>query len=171
MKKFFLAVILTTITVSSSGCATIIGGIIGYQSGEAVAGAAIGAAIDIVSHISEAEKEKQKKENVKIFPDMGYLRIDNRTAQNRNLTDKLLEKFQTLGWQYNEIKSDSADGNAISSRIWQCRAADSREFTLEVFNEKSQDLRIYVRPSQENPEFKSMLTSQIGFWVQEIVKR
>jgi len=38
--------VLLSVYLCCSGCATILGGIIGHQSGEAVAGAAIGAAID-----------------------------------------------------------------------------------------------------------------------------
>jgi len=51
MKTFALCVVLLA-CLCCSGCATILGGIIGYQSGELVAGAAIGAALDFGGDIA-----------------------------------------------------------------------------------------------------------------------
>jgi len=40
---------------------------------------------------------------------------------------------------------------------------------MEFFQERGQDLRIYVRPDDKSDELKGMLTSQIGNWVREII--
>ena len=183
MKKMLLMTLLILIAVYGSGCATILGGIIGYQSGEAVAGAAIGAAIDITSAISshaqqnksrkeqkerDKELEQKHKEAIKIYDEEGYIRVGSIVAENKNIADRLQQRFDDLNWKYIEITDKPDRKDQISRRVFQIKLVDQKEFTLELFSEKNRDLLIFIKPAEPDREFQSMLTSQIGLWMQKI---
>ena len=40
--------------------------------------------------------------------------------------------------------------------------------TLELLREEDQDLLVFVKPTEPNIEFQSMITSQIGIWIRDI---
>jgi hypothetical protein len=181
MKKVLLVVVLMLVAINCSGCMTILGGIIGYQSGEAVAGAAIGAAIDVtgavLSHIHKKEQEEKhqeeeqareikRKESIKIYPDEGYIRVGSISAEGKIYGDELKRKFDNIGWQYREVSKERSP--EISKRVFTCKTSESKEFTLELIRETNQDLLIFIKPAEANKEFQSMVTSQVGIWVREI---
>ncbi len=181
MKKLILAVVLILVAFNCSGCMTILGGIIGYQSGEAVAGAAIGAGIDItfgvISRIHQKEEEKkqqekekereiERKEAIKIYPEEGYIRVGSISAEGKIYGDELKRKFDNIGWQYSEVSKERS--NDISKRVFSCKTSDNKEFTLELMRETNQDLLIFIKPAEPNKEFQSMATSQVGIWIREI---
>ena len=172
MSKVLLAAILALMMVYASGCATILGGIIGHQSGEAVAGAAIGAAVDfgggIVNAVGGMLGADKKKDTVKVCSELGYIRIAGSITKSKNLTKQLHKKFEEVSWQWSETAGESSD-KEISNLIYRCRTTEGREFTLEFFSEERQDLRIYIKPAEESKELRSMLTSQIGIWTSDII--
>ena len=172
MRTITLIAVSVVAAICLSGCATIVGGIIGHQSGEAVAGAAIGAAFDfgddVVGTIGAVFKGKEEQEKIKIYSDSAYIRVDRSIAGRRNVTKKLQKKFDDVSWHWGEGSRQSTD-KEVSQTAYQCRTAEGKEFTLQFFDEKRQDLRIYVKTPGEDREFAGMLTSQIGIWMSEIL--
>ncbi|MBN1974780.1 MAG: hypothetical protein JW787_14160 [Sedimentisphaerales bacterium] len=183
MKKMLLAGVLMLAGIHCTGCATIVGGIIGYQSGEAVAGAAIGAAIDItgaiisnIEHkeeeqkreIQEKEREIKRKEAIKIYAEEGYIRVGSISATGKMYGEELKRKFDNIGWQYTEVTEKPSREDALTKRVFQCQTTDDKKFTLELLREKNQDLLVFIKPAEANKELQSMVTSQVGIWVREI---
>jgi hypothetical protein len=168
MKNLILTLLLLTLTISASGCATILGGIIGHQSGEACAGIAIGAALDFGDDIAKAIGEAFGNKTVNVYSELGYVRIDAKTAREKCLKQKLEKRFAEASWKILNKESTSKT-DKIQSCKYYCQTSDGREFTLEFFTEKKQDLRIYIKTTQENNELQSLITSRIGLWATEII--
>jgi len=183
MKKILLIALSMLMAMNCSGCATLLGGIIGYQSGEAVAGAAIGAAIDIAGGISNSNKEKERKlerkerekeeelerkESINIYTEEGYIRVGSISTQGRNFGDSLKNRFDSLGWKYTETTDTEARETRVIKRVIECTTTDNKEFTLELLREDNQDLLVFIKPDEPNTEFQSMITSQIGIWIRDI---
>lgn len=168
MKNFILTLLLLTVSICASGCATILGGIIGHQSGEACAGIAIGAAIDFGDDIARAIGEAFGDKTVNVYSDLGYVRIDAKTADKKCLKQKLEKRFAEASWTILD-KESTLKTDKIKSCKYYCQTSDGRNFTLEFFTEKKQDLRIYIKTDDENNELQSLITSRIGLWATEII--
>ncbi len=168
MKNFILTLLLLTATIFASGCATILGGIIGHQSGEACAGIAIGAAVDFGDDIARAIGEAFGDKTVNIYSELGYVRIDARTAQKKCLKQKLEKRFDEASWKILN-KESNVQTDKLKSCKYFCQTTDGKKFTLEFFTEKKQDLRIYIKTDVENNELQSLITSRIGLWATEII--
>ena len=164
MKKFRLVVVLLLSVVCVSGCMPILGGIIGHQSNEAVAGVVIGAALAYGDDIVVALFPKR---SITIDSDLGYIRVDRGLAHGNTLAHKLKKKFVDHSWRISETAAKKRRN--ITEIFYRSRTADGIEFDLEFFQERGQDLRIYVRPDEKSDELRGMLTSQIGNWVREII--
>ncbi len=168
MRAVLLVMFLALMMVYSSGCATILGGIIGHQSGEAGAGMIIGAAVDFGGGIIMGIGEMLGGKKVNVYSEQGYIRVNRDLAKRKNLTHQLQKRFEQLNWQFGESE-DVSTGKKITISTYNCRTAEEKEFTLEFISEKGQDLRIYVKPVQQNKEFKILITTQIGTWITEII--
>jgi len=168
MKNLVLTLLLITVTISASGCATILGGIIGHQSGEACAGIAIGAALDFGDDIARAIGQAFGDKTINVYSELGYVRINTKTAKNKCLKQKLERRFAEASWKILN-KEATSKTDKIKSCKYYCRTAEGKEFTLEFFTEKNQDLRIYIKTTEENKELQSLITSRIGLWATEII--
>jgi hypothetical protein len=183
MKKLLLIAVLMLAAFNFSGCATIAGSIIGYQSGELAAGAAIGAAIDITGavlagmHQKEAEKKQEEKnkerekkinESINIYTEEGYIRVGKISAEGRNFGEEFRKKFDNIGWRYSETTERPSLTEKIVKRVFICKTTDDKEFTLELLRETNQDLLVFIKPTDANKELQSMVTSQVGIWIREI---
>ena len=171
MKKFRLVVVLLVSAVCVSGCMPILGGIIGYQSNHAVAGVVIGAALeygdDIIVALFPKPPIQKARPPITIYSDLGYIRVDCGLAHGNTLVQKLKKKFIDHSWRISETAAKKRRN--ITENFYRSRTADGIEFDLEFFQERGQDLRIYVRPDNKSDELKGMLTSQIGNWIREII--
>ncbi len=180
-----LVAALGALMVGSSGCATILGGIIGNQSGEMCAGLAIGAIVDTVTGAIEsghekgherenrqgqAEREEQvrAKDSVTIYSDAGYIRVD-RQRGGEELEKKLKEKFATASWVCADETGGYGDKD-VSRDSYKCSTKQHKEFEMEFFREEGEDLRIYVRVPDEDEEMRGMITSQVGLWVTDVAR-
>jgi len=143
-------------------------GIIGHQSGEVCAGMAIGAAIDFGDDIAKAIGEAFGDKTVNVYSDLGYVRIDAKTADKKCLKQKLEKRFAEASWTILN-KESTLQTDKIKSCKYYCQTSDGRNFTLEFFTEKKQDLRIYIKTADENNELQTLLTSQVGLWATEII--
>jgi len=168
MKNLIFTLLLLTVTISASGCATMLGGIIGHQSGEACAGIAIGAALDFGDDIARAIGQAFGDKTVNVYSELGYVRIDAKTAKSKCLKQKLEKRFAEASWKILN-KEATSKTDKIQSCKYYCRSSDGKEFTLEFFSEKNQDLRIYIKTTEENNELQSLITSRIGLWATEII--
>ena len=165
---------LGALMVGSSGCATILGGIIGHQSGEMCAGMAIGAAVDIVGGLMGQQHEKERKEAaeeakaVTVYSDMGYIRA-GKCLTGQELERKLKDKFAAMSWECRELQDTHTQGD-VSTKMYSCRTQQGKVFEMELFREKCEDMRIYVRTPEGDDELRGLITSQVGLWVSEIAR-
>ena len=101
MKKYtrnvIMAVLLISMTVGCGGCFTALGAIIGYQSGEILAGALIGAGID--AGIGLAEEADRQSENLTIEPEKGRI-FAKISCNGVDFTDSIEKAFDGEGWNY-----------------------------------------------------------------------
>ena len=172
MKTFRLVAVLLLSVVCVSGCAPILGGIIGHQSNEAVAGVVIGVALeygdDIVTALfPKPRSQKGRAPIMMVYSDLGYIRVDRGLARCRTLAQKLEKSFANHSWQISETAAKQRRN--ITEIFYRSRTADGIEFGVEFFQERGQDLRIYVRTDDKSDERRGMLTSQIGNWIREII--
>lgn len=180
MRKILLTGFLVLAMVYLSGCATILGGIIGYQSGEACAGMAIGAALDFGGYAIDGigkliggkpkSAEVSESEKIKVYSDMGYIRVNSKFSQCSDLIALLRREFEGASWQIKDTPAASGD-KEISSRMYQCQTAEGKEFTMEVISEKRQDARVYIKCKEDSAELKRLITSQVGIWLAQSIKR
>ena len=151
MRKTCLALFLAFITVYSSGCATIIGSVIGYQSGELLAGAAIGAAVDFHAEIAEGigrlltEKEKRFEQKVSLDSEEGrisFAKSDFSPKRMEKLMRYLEKKFEQNGWSYTLVQKKNRVERTLLFEKWHCRNTEDIEFELSVLREKKKDAQI-----------------------------
>ena len=128
----------------------------------------IGAALDFGGGIVMGIGEMFGGEKVNVYSEQGYIRVNRDVANRKKITHRLQKRFEQLNWQLGGRKDVSTD-KKITTSTYNCRTAEEKEFTLELISEKGQDLRIYVKPVQENKEFKTLITTQIGTWITEII--
>jgi hypothetical protein len=175
LKTCALGVLLTTY-LCCSGCATILGGIIGHQSGEAVAGAAIGAAIDfgddIVNGIGHLLTDKKTRFEQKVSIDsqegkIEFAKSDFSASKIEMLMCKLAKKFEQNGWASTLIQKKRLQGRTLLSEKWQCKDAGDNEFELIVLREKCKDTQILIEPSDENADKRNAITIHIYNWLKE----
>lgn len=157
----------------SSGCATILGGIIGHQSGEACAGMAIGAAIDfggdIARCISQAaanpEKEFQQKSELDVSCGTIELPGNAFTASRMMRVNKgLQDKFVQNGWACNIVEKKAKTGLFCKDDFrekWECATDQNQPFTLELHIKQDEDQKISVQIPDESQADRAAVTSQI----------
>ena len=123
------------------GCATILGGIIGDQSGELMAGAAIGAALDfggdIVNGVEQllTDKEVRFEQKVSIDTEEGkieFTKSDFSAEKMERLMRKLEKKFEQNGWSYSMVQKKRLTGRTLLSEKWRCKDGDGKEFELSI---------------------------------------
>ena len=120
-----------------SGCATILGGIIGYQSGELAAGLAIGAAVDFGGGILDGvgqlltDKEARFDQKVSLDSEEGkieFARSDFSAEKMEKLMRELEKKFEQNGWSYTLVQKKRRKGRMLFSEKWRCKDGDGDEF-------------------------------------------
>ena len=115
IRYIVLSLVLICMTIACSGCFTALGAIIGYQSGELVAGALIGAGIDTGIVISD--KLEENSEDLAIELDKG--KISARIAGNGPDYIKYVEEaFDAEGWGY-KLESKKIRKNNDCEAKWQ----------------------------------------------------
>ena len=136
IKTFALCVVLSAY-LCCSGCATILGGIIGYQSGELGAGLAIWAALDfggdIVNGVGQllTDKEVRFEQKVSLDTEEGkidFSKSDFSAEKMERLMRKLEKKFEQNGWSYTMVQKKRYTGRTLLSEKWRCKDGDDKEF-------------------------------------------
>lgn len=179
MRKILLTLFLTAITLYTSGCATILGGIIGHQSGEKYAGAAIGAGFDfgpgIVRGIGRmfANPEKDIKQ-ARIDSQKGQITLPEWTFTPKRLeglTRQMQDIFQENQWTGNLEEKKREVGSIVFQEKWQCKTKDGVVFEMTVLKEKRKRPKISIDVPADNRSKQSEITIQIFDWLPEAVKR
>jgi hypothetical protein len=159
------------------GCATILGGIIGHQSGELVAGAAIGAAVDFGGDIVDGlgqlltgNKEVRFEQKVSLDSEEGkieFAKSDFSAGKMERLMRKLEKKFEQNGWSYTMVQKKRLKGRTLFSEKWRCKDGDGKEFELSVLREKCKDTQILIEPADEDALSRNAITVEVYNWLKE----
>lgn len=176
VKTCMLCMLLTAI-LCCSGCATILGGIIGYQSGELAAGAAIGAALDFGDDIVNGigllltDKKTRFEQKVSLDSEQGkieFAKSDFSAEKMEKLMRKLEEKFEQNGWYYTMVQKKRVTGRTLLSEKWDCKDRDGNEFELSILREKCKNTQILIEPADQNALSRHEITIKIYDWLREI---
>ncbi len=176
LRTILILSVSVIICISTTGCATILGGIIGYQSGELLAGAAIGAAVDFGGDIVNAvggviEGDPNKKRKVITNTQQGYIRLQGSGCDHKRIPEKLQQKLTDNGYRLHKaeqvtyFKSSTTD---MATYNWACISPTNTKFGLEIITEKNQDTRIYIKLDEQDAPAKGMITSQISESLRQI---
>jgi hypothetical protein len=159
-----------------SGCATILGGIIGYQSGELAAGLAIGAALDFGGDIVNGvgylltDKEVRFEQKVSLDTEEGkieFAKSDFSAEKMERLMRKLEKKFEQNGWSYTMVQKKRHTGRTLLSEKWRCKDGDDKEFELSILIEKCKDAQISIESADEDASGRHAITVKIYNWLKE----
>ncbi|MBC8470038.1 MAG: hypothetical protein H8D56_11255 [Planctomycetes bacterium] len=159
-----------------SGCATILGGIIGYQSGELAAGLAIGAALDfggdIVNGVGQllTDKEVRYEQKVTLDTEDGKIELaksDFSAEKMEKLMRKLEKKFEQNGWSYTMVQKKRHTERILLSEKWRCKDSDGKEFELSILRERHKDTQISIEPTDEDAPGKHAITIKVYNWLKE----
>ena len=173
VKTFALFAVLFSF-LCCSGCATILGGIIGYQSGELVAGAAIGAALDFGGDIANGvgylltDKKTRFEQTVSLDSEQGEIKFaksDFPVKKMEWLLRRLEEKFKQNGWSYTMTQKKRTAGRTLFSEKWACINANGIEFELSILQEKCKDANITIDPANQDAFIRHEITIQIYNWI------
>jgi hypothetical protein len=189
-KSIGISLLLVAAAIGGSGCATILGGIIGYQSGELCAGLAIGAAIDFTDEIVRgvgqmtAKKEdlcRDFREKAEFDTQGGEITLPICPFSRQRVMEivaALKEKFEENGWTYNRIMK-TTNKNLLGpyhwKEEWKVTTENQRPFTFEIKFNSDRDTRFLIRsvscnePEQLTPEEQMTITGRIYGWMEEIV--
>jgi hypothetical protein len=171
LKSLLLSLTLATITLSCSSCATILGGIIGHQSGELCAGLAIGAAVDFSGDIARGigqmtadDKDLMRdfKEKSSVNAPEGRITLPicpfnlNRTM---TIAGRLQDKFKENGWTFHLTEKTTQD-DWFSPRRWEekwaCTTDQQQPFEFRIDFCSSRDTEFRIQsPSICPPEESS----------------
>lgn len=118
MRKGLVSAFLIVICLHCNGCATLLGGIIGYQSAELCAGLAIGAAVDFgddvargIGQISAKEESfcKENIENTDLNATAGTIKLPI-TPFNKErvftIISRLEETLEKNGWSHQILEKN-----------------------------------------------------------------
>ncbi len=180
MKQAFLAIVLAGITFCCSGCATILGGIIGHQSGELAAGLAIGAAVDfgdnIVNGVGQmlADDQKEFRQRAVVDSDAGTIQLPRKgfsVDRTKSLLAKIQPRFEEAGWTYERtrLKTCFSFSNYVHDETWRCTDASGQPFELDIQMGWKKDSKLKVQIPSGSEAKRSEVTLQIYGWLEETV--
>ena len=180
MKKLILCGLLIAVACFCSSCATIVGGIIGHQSGEMAAGMAIGAAVDFGDDLVRgvcymtADIPKEFKNNSQLNANEGTIQlpgiafnIDRMRPAKEMLKDKMVEN----GWKYSVTEKTAKTclfGKDRYSENWNCHTQQGDVFDLKICYKQDEDAHLKVTVGPESSVGRRAITSQIYDWLEEI---
>lgn len=178
--RLLCALSLSVVSLQCSGCATILGGIIGYQSAELCAGLAIGAAVDfsddIVRGVGQMTAKEQNfcrdfDENSTMNANKGEITLPINPFHRQRITTIIADlqgAFETNGWSRDLIEKHSKKpfiiGPHCAYEKWKCTVPDQEAFELEIRFNSDQDTAFRILDCSE--EKRAKYTSQIYQWLQ-----
>jgi len=182
MGRILCWLLLLSVILASSGCGTILGGIIGYQSGELCAGLAIGAAVDFGDDLARtiaeslADMEKEFQQNSEFNAEHGTITLPGvafTPARMQCVKQKLQEKLKAYNWKYKVVRRTAKKGLFRKDEFhekWECKDDKERSFDLEICYQQAGDARLTVKVDEDSQADKAAVTSQIYEWLEEIAR-
>lgn len=180
MRKIILGGLLILVACFCCSCATMLGGIIGHQSGELAAGLAIGAAIDFGDDLVRgicymtADIPKEFQNNSQVNTDAGTIKLPGiafNVGRMPAVKRMLKGKMTKHGWEFSVVDK-TADTSLFSkdrfSENWACLTKDGKEFDLKICYKQDEDPCLSVRVGSNSKGDKVAITSQIYGWLEEI---
>lgn len=186
-RHVLFVLLLSFIALTCNGCATILGGIIGHQSGELCAGLAIGAAVDFgddivrgVCQVTAREENLQKDFQEKSTFDAakGEITIPICSFSRQRiacLTEKLQDTFQDNNWTCQRtLKTVKTPwfGPTRWEENWNCTTAESesvQSFVLKINFRSNRDTEIHIKPADCSAEQTAAITSQVHEWLEQSI--
>ena len=176
MRNVIFCFVLVLLMFCVSGCATILGGIIGHQSGEWVAGAAIGAGVDFGGGIVDGigglltDSETRFEQKVSLDSVQGKIVL----AKNEYSIERiekmmagLAVKFDENGWSHRMAEKKILSGKTLLWEKWECKNAGGEEFELSVSREKCKDTHVLIGPAGQSIVNKDVVTVEVYTWLKE----
>jgi len=197
LKQIIFLLTLSVIGLTCSGCATILGGIIGYQSGELAAGLAIGAAVDFGDDIARGigqmtaneknfARDFQKKSTFNA--QKGEITIPiNPFNQKRtmDIASRLQDVIQKNGWTCQQVEKTVHDPLICPDRwteTWHCTTDTGQPFAFKIDFSSDRDTRFRIQsiagcaqktgseaPPNLTQEQTTNITSQLYQWLEQVV--
>jgi hypothetical protein len=179
-KKGLLLLILVITALQCGGCATILGGIIGYQSAELAAGLAIGAAVDFGDDIARGVGQMAaKKENFcRDFETKGTLNaktgeitlpiVPFNQERITTIVDRLQNTLEQNGWSRQITKKCFKRAFLEPLRgheKWKCTTSEQESFELEIKFNSNHDTTFRIHECAEEKRIK--YTCQLYNWLKE----
>lgn len=162
--------------LSCCGCATLLGGIIGYQSGELAAGIAIGAAVDYGGDVADGisylltDKETRFEQKVSLDSEQGTIKFaksDFSASRLDKMMCELGKKFEENSWSYSLCEKKKRAGEILFLEKWLCNDGCGNEFHLCLSQQKRKDGQVLVEQANEGEFDRSAVTVQIHDWLKE----
>ncbi len=178
-QRICLVVLLAAGLCCCSGCATILGGIIGHQSGELCAGLAIGAAVDfggcVVDGVGQllTDPEQEFKEKAVLDSETGEITLPEH-AFSVNRTKELLKslerKLADNGWDRQTTMMKSSRGATCQlQERWTCKKEDAQTFELTIHLQTNQNPEFRIDVPPESTLDRGAMTIRVYTWLKEIV--
>jgi len=180
MRKMILYGLLIVIACFCCSCATILGGIIGHQSGELAAGLAIGAAIDFGDDLVRgicymtADIPKEFKNNSQVNAKEGTIQLPGiafNVGRMPAVKQQLKGKMSENGWEFSVVektaKTSLFDKDRYSEH-WNCVTKEGKEFDLKICYKQDEDAHLTVWAKPDSKEEQATITTQIYHWLEEI---
>ena len=180
MKRIFLALILLLLISFSSGCATILGGIIGHQSGETCAGLAIGAAVDFGGDIARcichaaANPKEEFRQKSEMNANCGTIQLPGNAFTPKRMvcvTRGLQEEFSKNGWTYKVVEKTAKTGVFCKDDFrekWDCITAQGSPFTLNLHIRQDENQELSIQVPENSQADRAEITIQIYNWLEAV---
>jgi hypothetical protein len=183
IKRLLCALSLSVVALQCSGCATILGGIIGYQSAELCAGLAIGAAVDftddIVRGVGQMTAKEQNfcrdfNENSTMNAHKGEITLPINPFNRQRIATVvagLQDTFQKNGGTYELLEKKSKKpfiiGPHCSYEKWKCTTAEQESFEMEIQFNSDRDTTFRILDGSD--EKRAKYTSRLYQWLQAAI--
>ena len=172
--------VLAGVLCCCSGCATILGGIIGHQSGELAAGLAIGAAVDfgdnIINGVGQmlSDDQKEFRQHAMVDSEAGKITLPRRgfsVDRTKALLSDIQPRFEDAGWTHERIKLKTGFyvTNYTHSETWRCANSDGQPFELDIKMGWQKDSRLDIQIPPDSKADKSSVTLEIYGWLEDCV--
>ncbi|MHC4105187.1 MAG: hypothetical protein ACYSR9_09615 [Planctomycetota bacterium] len=180
MRKIILGGLLILVACFCCSCATMLGGIIGHQSGELAAGMAIGAAIDFGDDLVRgicymtADIPKEFQNNSQVNTDEGTIQLPGiafNMGRMPRVKQILKDKMSENGWEYSVVEKTAHTSLFNKDRFsenWHCLTGEGEEFDLKICYKQDEDACLSVQVGPDSKGDKVAITSQIYDWLEEI---
>ncbi|MDH4242012.1 MAG: hypothetical protein OEW48_20825 [Phycisphaerae bacterium] len=180
MKKVLLGGMLILVACFCCSCATMLGGIIGHQSGELAAGLAIGAAIDFGDDLVRgicymtADIPKEFKNNSQVNADEGTIQLPGiafNIGRMPAVKQKLKGKMSENGWEFSVVEKTAKTSLFDKDRYhesWNCHTKEGDAFDLKICYVQDEDAHLTVQVGPDSKGNQGTITSQIYDWLEEI---